>query len=376
MVDPFAAQISKWQAQWPPDVSADDLFPTDKSIVIYGAGHFGQQAHGVLSRHGLKVEAFVDRRGGEVKTIGDLPCYSPDDSRANDLFRTGSVVVLGVFNFAVSIHQLMKDLKKRGAQKLVTPLDLYEAFPQDLSSHFWLAPRSFYRERMDEAHKVNELWADDESRDCYLRILRLRIDHDWNALDSPDRADQYFPASLPRWREPLEMVDGGAFTGDTIKVLLQEGYQFKRVLAFEPDILNREKLADCVKRELAGIEVSISACGLGSATGSGSFSGGLGEGSHFTGEAGYVPVVALDNVVGDDPINLIKLDIEGAEMDALLGMKRTVERWRPDLAVCLYHNPCHLFSIVELLNEWQVGCQFYLRQHQFCGFETVLYARH
>jgi FkbM family methyltransferase len=376
MVDPFAAQISKWQAQWPPDVSADDLFPTDKSIVIYGAGHFGQQAQGVLSRHGLKVEAFVDRRGGEIKEIGDLPCYSPDDSRANDLFQTGSVVVLGVFNFAVSMHQLMKDLKKRGAQKLVTPLDLYEAFPQDLGWQFWMAPRSFYRNRLEEMKRVAQLWADEESRDCYLRILRMRIEHDWHALDEPDSAHQYFPASLPRWREPLEMVDGGAFNGDTIEAVVSEGYQVKRIMAFEPDARNRALLSERVKNDFPEMKLSILPCGLGAEAGSGNFSGGQGGGSRFTGEAGAVPVVALDEMIEEESINFVKLDIEGAEPDALLGMRRTIERWKPDLAICIYHDPAHLFSIVELLNGWNLGYQFYLRYHQFSGFDTVLYARH
>ena len=47
-----------------------------------------------------------------------------------------------------------------------------------------------------------------------------------------------------------------------------------------------------------------------------------------------VEVVALDEVLGEDHhVQLIKIDIEGAELHALRGMQRTIEKCSPDLIV-------------------------------------------
>ena len=87
-----------------------------------------------------------------------------------------------------------------------------------------------------------------------------------------------------------------------------------------------------------------------------------------------VPVVALDDVLQGQPVNLIKLDIEGAEAEALLGAQRIIEKYRPGLAVCLYHHPRHLWSIPLWVKGLGLDYSLYFRTHQHNTFDTVLYA--
>jgi hypothetical protein len=68
------------------------------------------------------------------------------------------------------------------------------------------------------------------------------------------------------------------------------------------------------------------------------------------------------------------LDIEGAELDALQGARRLIEKNRPGIAVCLYHFPHHLWAIPLWLAELDLRYRFYYRAHEHCTFETVLYA--
>ncbi len=53
-----------------------------------------------------------------------------------------------------------------------------------------------------------------------------------------------------------------------------------------------------------------------------------------------VPVLPLDDVLdglGVETVDFIKMDIEGAEQRALAGARRTIERSRPRMALCTYH---------------------------------------
>jgi FkbM family methyltransferase len=171
------------------------------------------------------------------------------------------------------------------------------------------------------------------------------------------------------------MVDGGAYTGDTLRSLLGHGYHFEAIYAFEPDLENFRNLRDTVGRLSRETEISLWPCGVSSETDRLNFSEGDGVSSKFseTGSA-QVPVVALDDVLHGQPVNLIKLDIEGAEPGALQGARRLIEKYRPGMAVCLYHFPHHLWSIPLWVAELNLGYHFYYRIHEENTFEGVLYA--
>lgn len=66
----------------------------------------------------------------------------------------------------------------------------------------------------------------------------------------------------------------------------------------------------------------------------------------------------------------IKMDIEGAEMDALMGARKTIEKYRPYLAICLYHRKNDLLEIPEYINSLGCGYEYYLRG----GYHTILWA--
>jgi FkbM family methyltransferase len=57
-------------------------------------------------------------------------------------------------------------------------------------------------------------------------------------------------------------------------------------------------------------------------------------------DAVEVPAVTLDEAVaglGLDRVDFIKMDIEGAERQALKGARATLTRFAPRMAICTYH---------------------------------------
>lgn len=76
----------------------------------------------------------------------------------------------------------------------------------------------------------------------------------------------------------------------------------------------------------------------------------------------------------DEAVSFIKMDIEGAEMEALKGAAELIRRRRPDLAICTYHSISDLFEIPLYIHSLVPEYRLYLRHHTPVFCETVCYA--
>ena len=70
----------------------------------------------------------------------------------------------------------------------------------------------------------------------------------------------------------------------------------------------------------------------------------------------------------------IKMDIEGAEMNALRGARTIIQKNKPKLAICIYHSDEDMLRLAEWIHETVPEYKLYVRQHSNCICETVLYA--
>lgn len=87
-----------------------------------------------------------------------------------------------------------------------------------------------------------------------------------------------------------------------------------------------------------------------------------------------IRTVALDDIVGDRTVGFIKMDIEGAEFNALHGAKNIILRDKPLLAICVYHLRGDTFAIMDYLHELLPEYHFWLRHYTTGSSDTVLYA--
>lgn len=90
-----------------------------------------------------------------------------------------------------------------------------------------------------------------------------------------------------------------------------------------------------------------------------------------------MPCSTIDEIVESEQleaVDLVKMDIEGAEPEALQGMKKTLQRHRPQLAISVYHWPEHMWTIpLQLFAELE-DYDFYLRHYSYGRWECILYA--
>jgi FkbM family methyltransferase len=164
------------------------------------------------------------------------------------------------------------------------------------------------------------------------------------------------------------------FIGDTAKVFFEETYgKYRHYYGFEPDNENY----DTAVKNLAGkTNVTTIPKGLWSSETQLAFNGSLGSSSEMSKDGEIrVDVTALDVYFSDKtPPTFIKMDIEGAELEALKGAERMIRENKPKLAICAYHNPEDVYTLLELVKSYRDDYKFYLRHYTNSLYETVLYA--
>jgi len=106
-----------------------------------------------------------------------------------------------------------------------------------------------------------------------------------------------------------------------------------------------------------------------------------GASSYFTKEktndAFQIQTITIDDFTKEEnvsKINFIKLDIEGSELNALKGAVETIRKWKPKLAIAVYHNPVDFQVIIQFLCELNLGYRFYLDHFTPSIAETIVFA--
>jgi FkbM family methyltransferase len=344
-------------------------------IVLYGAGNFGREVLATLRSRNVPVAAFIDGKLAEPALREGLPIYPLDHPLATEYARKGCVVLLTIFNHLVDWSEIVGVLRQRGFSQIITPMEIFDVLPEIGAARYWIAPSSFYAEKWSSFLDGADLWDDEASREIYRRILWFRLGRDLAAHPSPQLDCQYAPRDLPRWQEPIRLLDGGACVGEALKTLFETDFKIEHYYAWEPDLANFEKLESYLQQECPHLAATLFPCGLGSKTASLSFTGGLGAASAIAEGGGDKTVVLrADEAIRNQRVTLVKLDIEGAETEALLGMRSLIERDRPGLAVCVYHKPDDIITIPALIKSWNLSYRLYLRAHCWNTFDTVLYA--
>jgi len=98
---------------------------------------------------------------------------------------------------------------------------------------------------------------------------------------------------------------------------------------------------------------------------------------HFHYKLHFIETISLDEYLKDEKekVTFIKMDIEGAELNALKGAERIIREQKPKLAICIYHKPEDVWEIPSLLLNFVSDYKFYIRHNTYSFlYDTTLYA--
>ncbi|MDD5999630.1 MAG: FkbM family methyltransferase [Lachnospiraceae bacterium] len=280
-------------------------------IVVFGAGGCGRTIVNFLEHYGIEIECFSD----------------------NDKSKIGQIIE---GRPVISVEQLVKRYSKS-----------------------WIIIGS-------------EIY-DDEITDQLINegFSKKKLIH----LKYQDKL-QYFDNDIVQPGSDEVFIDGGAYDGRTSEKYIEwAGRQnVKKIYLFEPAIDHFKLCKENIGLQNCGIKIEYYNAGLSNKKGLLKFKYD-GEGSRVSldGES-EIPVVPLDEIVKGEKISFIKLDIEGCELDCLMGAEVVIQTCRPVIAVCVYHKPEDIIDIMQYLRSVLTEYRFYLRHYSISAMDTVLYA--
>jgi FkbM family methyltransferase len=355
----------------------DDLLRTrNNRVVLFGCGNLGRQTAKALRDIGISPLAFSDnnqaRWGTQIDGLEVLP-----PMKAVELYGKNATFLVTIWNVLHWYRDTFRQLSSYGADQIAPYVLVHWRF-SEIFLPFLLndLPHKLYEER-DAVLAAAGIWADEESRSTYEASVKMRALGDLNELPGKPEENTYFPREIFRMDSNDSLVDCGAFDGDTIRQVLESAAgNLPTIHAIEADSISFARLQECVNRLPAAARerIHLYRCAVGLERGTIHFesSGTVDSKISETGE--LVDIYPIDELFRDEPVSFIKMDIEGAEFDALRGAAKVIERDKPILAICVYHTQNDIWRLPLLIREMLPEHRFFLRAYEGDGFQTVVYA--
>lgn len=341
----------------------DKLAAASMKVCLYGAGKFGRIASRKLSAYNVSLEGFID-----------------DDISVQGMFVEGLCVISleeAVEKYKENLYIVISNYYYEGVLKRLENQNF------DLDKVFFVPELLIEELDIERFHTNRDLikqtyfnLMDYKSKMIYKTMILGRKNKDLTILSLLKDDIQYFPMDIFSYENEV-LVDAGAYTGDTIlsfqNVCEKNNIKLQKVYAFEPNHINCRIL-----KSESEIKCDMSV-----------FEGGLYDenkarslkirgGSTHTVEYGsgdiLINVNALDHITLEYPPTLIKMDIEGDELAALRGAKNTIIKYKPKLAICIYHKQEDIWEIPAYIKKLVPEYKLYVRNYTNWLDEIVLYA--
>jgi FkbM family methyltransferase len=349
-------------------------------VVLFGAGGLGRRVAQGLRRAGTPPLAFTDndarRWGTELDAI---PVLSPAEAARRFGASAAFVVTIWGAGSPHRFEQSRAQLEALGCVAISAFPPLLWRVPEGTLPHYCQDLPHHVLEQAPAATRALELWADEASRREYVSQMRFWLLADFDGLSHPVPHPQYFPNDLLDLSAGELFVDCGAFTGDTLRSFLDAGHTLNRAIALEPDPINLSALRQSIEELGIADRVAVHAVGAGREHGrawldaSGTAASAV-RPAEDGGAGTPIDIVPLDDLLRDERPTFVKMDIEGAEPEALAGAREMVRRHRPVLAVSAYHVQDHLWRIPLQIAAMTEDYRFFLRPHNEEGWDLVCYA--
>lgn len=338
--------------------------------IVYGADHDcrHERIEKWIADNNHNLLFYCDSNSAKWGGYHEYECYAPEKI----LEFPEATVVIDCF----PTKTVSDDLRRIGVKnriKVYPLLGFYFYIDDDIDERL-----SWITNHKDDILGIYDL-SDEYTASVVNETIRERSMEKMQLIDlepmlqfEPPKSMYFFDERLNP-KGDITFVDGGAFIGDSIEPVADYfGNRLKKVYAFEPDDSNIRRMKDNLARALdSSIDVQYVNAGMYDRNGYFSFTSGA-DWSKVTEDGDIqIPVVTIDNAVTEVTGTLcIKMDIEGSEIPALIGAKKTIAQHHPYLAICLYHRMKDLWEVPKLIKDIYPNYKFYIR----CGFHTILYA--
>lgn len=339
-----------------------------KEIWIWGAGNTAQlYQEGLkrLSEEGFFITGYCDNDPLKYTVdagFNSLPVISPAE-----LEKKENIIVL----ICTAIPKIYESIGKQLTKMNKEWYSLDEAIMK------------LHREQVLQCYDLLE---DDLSKEIYAAVILFRMKGGILQYE-PNCEDRYYAIAPFKMIDDAEVyIDCGAYVGDSIeKYIWRREGAFKKIIAFEPNKKNYCAMSKRVERlksewNIEKEDICLYAYGVGDEEIYGNLENydvNHGLSSKFidkdmVGDE-VCRIVSLDTFI-EEPFSFIKADIESYEYKMLCGAKEGIKKWKPLLAIAIYHNGVDMYDIPLLIKNICPEYKIAIRHHSYGWGDTVVYA--
>ena len=297
----------------------DSLKDTHKKIIIYGMGNGADKIISELDRLGIQIHGIM----------------ASDDFVRGQTFHGFTVKKLADFPKDIIILTAFGSQRNDVIEHILSLSQTYTLFAPDVPVYGdTIFNHAFYQQNKDKINKVFDILADDFSKKVLENEIRFKLTGNIRYLTEifTDKDEIFRILNLT---EKESYLDLGAYRGDTIQEFLHyTNGSYRHITALEPDKKTFKKLKAYAKT----------------------------LDNHSTGSQ-KLAVTKTDTLFQIQRVSYIKIDVEGAELQALKGGTDTLKRDKPKLNIALYHRSEDIFTLPLLIHDINPNYRLYLRQH-------------
>ncbi len=355
-----------------------------KTIMVYGYGNGFSTLHSfVLDKFNIPISyifdsKFVEKsdtsaRGGGGEYLGNPIKICLKDFKSSLVNNKETVVIVSLGDSPIRNH-IRNDLHAKGFTNIVNCEEIYEW-------HLHYTPKTFdvSSELKLNYKKINSIYTqlgDQKSKDIYLGLVKFYRMQKIIKIKNESYDKQYIFHLI---KEIDTLYDCGANKGEVYCKLKSKYGKFYKVFLFEPNFAYIHELNILKDNELRiGNEINVIESAVLDVTSKNNKLNLRGTNSTILETSapqisGYSAVssVKLDDFQTKSNSSLLKMDIEGSEVRALLGGLNLIHQMYPYLAISIYHKISDLWLIFDLLEKFDY--KFYIRNYSGFVSETILY---
>lgn len=349
MLDFITEKISCWE----------NLKHEKRPVFIYGMGDGALKIMYVFNKYKIPVAGFFASdefvRGHEF--CGHLVHKLSELEEKVDDF----IIVLA---FAAGYQSLYEKIKNIAKKHTVIAPDVPVAGDGLFTYEYCL-------ENAAEIQQVYDMLADDDSKKVFADVMNFKISGKIEYLDrcTSEKSSVYNDIIRPSSDETY--IDLGAYNGDTVSEFISYAKDYKKIIALEPDSKNFKKLVRNTEN-FSNIEThnavawNCDTCIP--------FDSRNGRQSSVKKSGVLSQARSVDSILDGSEAGIIKMDIEGAEYQAIKGAENTIRRHSPKLMISLYHRNEDMFKIPLLIQSINPDYKFFIRHQLYIpAWETNLY---
>ncbi|HEX4855779.1 MAG TPA: FkbM family methyltransferase [Limnobacter sp.] len=198
---------------------------------------------------------------------------------------------------------------------------------------------------------VRDLFADQESREVFNRIMEFRLNANLRAMRFFNcTIEQQFYEPFLKFSPGEVFVDAGIEARHAIDAFAARYPYYGWIHCMESD---EASLQAARKHQAASSKIEFHPIALG-------------DGKN----------AAIENSLDDrvsESVSFIRLDMKGAELKALEGMKWHIQEDHPKLAISVHNDPAHFWQVPEFILDICSDYKVYLRHYSEGLADTVMY---